>query len=149
MKTRTQHFIAIGLLILILGIAWFTFSTRDQEPAQVFAATVNRDCAPWDGAAFTISIPYDSRSTIQVSIWQSPDIKRSTTFSFPDETGRIGNAVHSTQLGSPEQLIGTVFIRSAQQGIPMEGEFDLFTEAGRQFKARFMANWGDFTAMCG
>src|SRR5687768_9388569 len=111
MKTRTQYFIAISLLILALGIAWYiTFSTRDHEPMQVFPATVNRDCAPWDGAAFTISIPTDTVSTIHISIWQSPDIKRSAIFSFPDETGRIGNAIHNTQPGSPEQLTGTVFI---------------------------------------
>src|SRR5687768_7811837 len=88
MKSRTQFYIAIVLLTLILGIGLFTFSTRNQHPVHVFTATINRDCAPWDGAAFTVSIPYDSVSTITISIWQSPDIKFPSTFSFPDPTGR-------------------------------------------------------------
>jgi hypothetical protein len=149
MKTRIQYLMAIGLLILVFWFAWYIFPTQDREPVQTFPATVNRDCAPWDGAAFTISIPYDSLSTIQVSIWQSPDIKVPASFSFPDETGRIGNASLITQLGSAEQLAGAVFIRSVEEGIPVEGEFNLVTQAGRQFKGKFMASWGDLVVMCG
>jgi hypothetical protein len=149
MKSRILLHVLIALSALVLVVFWFNYSTNDPEHIQAFSATVDRDCAPWDGAAFTISIPINSISTILISIWQSPDIKFSTTFSFPDETGRIGNAVHGIQLGSPEQLTGKVFIRSIEQGIPMEGEFNLFTPAGRQFNGKFIANWGDFIVMCG
>jgi hypothetical protein len=149
MKTRIQYLIAVGVLILVFWFAWYAFLRGDQEPVQTFPATVNRDCTPWDGAAFTISIPYDPISTIQVSIWQSPDIKLPTSFSFPDETGRVGNASLAAQPGSPEQLAGTVFIRSIQGGLPVQGEFNLFTDTGRQFKGKFLANWGNFVVMCG
>lgn len=149
MKPRIMLYTLIGLSALAFFIFWFSHSRSDQENTKVFPATVNRDCAPWDGSAFTVSIRYDPESIIDISIWQSPDIKLPTTFSFPDATGRIGNAVHRSQIGLPEQLTGKIFFRSVEQGIPIEGEFNLFTDAGRQFKGKFMANWGDFIAMCG
>jgi hypothetical protein len=93
MKPRTPLAIAISLLILILGIALFTFSRQNQEALQTFHATVNRDCAPWDGAAFTVSIPLGDGTIIDLSIWKSSDIRLPTTYSFPDETGQVGNAL--------------------------------------------------------
>ncbi len=149
MKSRILLYALIGLSALAFVIFWFSYSTNDQENTKVFDATVNRGCAPWDGSAFTVSIPYDPISTIEVSIWQSPDMERPVTFSFPDETGRIGSATHRPQFGSSEQLTGKVFFWHVEQGIPIEGEFNLFTEAGRQLKGKFKANWGDFIAMCG
>ena len=139
----------IVLLFLILGIAWFTVSTRNQEPMQVFAAIVNRDCAPWDGAAFTVSIPYDSISTIEVSIWQSPDIKLPTVYSFPDESGRIGNAVRRSQIGLAEQLTGKLFFWRVEQGMPIEGEFNFTSGRGGRFEGKFKAEWGNQIAVCG
>ena len=139
----------IVLLFLILGIAWFTVSTRNQEPMQVFPAIVNRDCAPWDGAAFTVSIPYDSISTIEVSIWQSADIKLPTVYSFPDESGRIGNAVHRSQIGLAEQLTGKLFFWRVEQGMPIEGEFNFTSGRSGRFEGKFKAEWGNQITMCG
>jgi hypothetical protein len=149
MKPRTPLAIAISLLILILGIALFTFSTRNQEPLQVFPATINRDCAPWDGAAFTLSIPFDEGTIIDISIWQSPDIKLPTTYSFPDETGQVGNALVHLQADLPEQLTGRASFPRLEQGVPVEGKFNLLTEAGQKFKGKFEAEWGTQVAMCG
>ena len=149
MKPRTPFFIAIGLLIFLFGIAWLTFSTRNREPAQVFPATVNRDCAPWDGSAFTVSIPYDSESVINISIWQSPDIKLPVTFSFPDETGRVGNAVYLSPSGEYEQLSGKVSFSRVGEGSPVKGEFSFTSERGQEFKGRFTAEWENLIAMCG
>ena len=149
MKSRTQFFIAAGLLIFLFGITWFTFSTRNQEPLQIFPATINHDCAPWDGAAFNVSIPFDDGTIIDISIWQSPDIKLPTTYSFPDETGQVGNALLRLQAGLPEQLTGRVSFPRVEQGVPVEGEFNLLTEAGQKFKGKFEAEWGDQIAMCG
>ena len=148
MKPRTQFLIAIGLLILILGITWISFSTRDQGPAQVFPATINRDCAPWDGSAFTVSVPIDGE-LINISIWQSPDIKLPARFSFPDETGQIGFAYILPELDPLQQLSGDVFFLRVEDGIPVEGEFDLLTEAGQQFKGKFEAQWGNEIVYCG
>ena len=149
MKSQTQFFIAIGLLILVLGIASFTFSTRNQQPVQVFPATINRDCAPWDGAAFTVSIPYDSGSVINISIWQSPDIKFPSTFSFPDETGQIGFAYTLPELDPLEELTGKVTFWRVEQDVPVEGEFNFMTQRGKQFNGKFKAEWGNEVVYCG
>ena len=149
MKSRTRFFIAIGLLLLILGITWISFSTKNQAAIQVFNATINRDCAPWDGAAFTVSIPYDSGSVINISIWQSPDIKLPVSFSFPDETGQVGNAVYLLASGEYKQLSGEVSFSRVVEGSPVEGEFNFTSEKGEQFKGKFKANWGDEIVMCG
>jgi hypothetical protein len=147
MKTRILLYMAIGLLIV--GIAWFIYSSRSLEPMQVLDATINRDCAPWDGGAFTVSIPYDSITTIAVSIWQSPDIKLPVTFSFPDETGQIGLAYILPELDPLQQLNGEISFRRVEVGIPVDGEFSFTTESGRQFKGSFIAEWGDEVVYCG
>lgn len=149
MKSRTQFFVVIGLLIVIFSITWISLSTRNQEPTQVFPATINRDCAPWDGAAFTVSIPYDSTSTITISIWQSPDIKLPITFSFPDETGQIGFAYILPELDPLQQLSGKVLFRRVDSESPVEGEFNFMTESGERFKGKFEAQWGNEIVYCG
>lgn len=148
MKFRVSLYVAIGLLIFIFGIAWFTFSMRNQEPEQIFAATINRDCAPWDGSAFTISIPIEG-SVINISIYQSPDIKHQTTFSFPDETLSIGNAILVPSVSSSKQLTGKVSFSRVEQGLPVEGTFELVTETGGHFKGEFFAEWGNEIVYCG
>ena len=147
MKFRTPFFIAVALLIF--AIAWFTFSNRNEEPAQVFPATINRDCAPWDGAAFTVSISTNDGTIIHVSIWQSPDIKLPVTFSFPDETGQIGFAYILPEVDPLQQLRGEVSFRRVEEGIPVEGEFRFTTESGKQFQGRFKAEWGNEIIYCG
>jgi hypothetical protein len=147
MKSRTFLVIAIGLLIL--GTALFTFSRRNQEPEQIYPATINRDCAPWDGAAFTVSIPYDSGSVINISIWQSPDIKLPSTFSFPDETGQIGFAYTLPELDPLEELTGKVTFWRVGEERPVDGEFSLMSERGERFSGKFKAKWGDEIVYCG
>ena len=148
MKQRLQFFITIGVLIVIFVITWISFSRHDQASAQVFPATINRDCAPWDGSAFTVSIPMDGE-IINISIWQSPDIKLPARFSFPDETGQIGYAYIIPELDPLQQLSGEVFFWRVEEGIPVEGEFDLLTEAGQQFKGKFEAQWRNEIVYCG
>jgi hypothetical protein len=149
MKPRTQFFIAIGLIILILGITWISFSRRDQEPMQTLQATINRDCAPWDGSAFTVSVPMKDGTIIYISIWQSPDISLPVTFSFPDETGQIGFAYILPELDPLQQLSGEVFFLRVNAEGPVEGRFDLKDHSGKQFIGKFKAEWGNGTAMCG
>jgi hypothetical protein len=149
MKQRIQFFITIGVLIVISVITWISFSRHDQASAQVFPATINRDCAPWDGSAFTVSVPVPDGEIINISIWQSPDIKLPARFSFPDETGQIGFAYILPELDPLQQLSGEVFFRRVDGESPVEGEFDLTTESGKQFIGRFKAEWGSVIAMCG
>ena len=149
MKNRTQFFIAISLLILILGVSLFTYSTQKKEPSQIFPATVNRDCAPWDGSAFTVSIPMRYGAIIDISIWKSPDIKFPITFLFPNDTGQVGNVSYRLASGEYRQLSGKVFLWRVEEGSPVEGRFELVTEAGRQFKGQFKADWENQIRLCG
>jgi hypothetical protein len=147
MKPRTLFFVALGLLIL--GVALFTFSARNQEPAQVFPATVNRDCAPWDGSAFRVSVPLKDGTVIDIAIWQVPDIKFSKTFSFPDDTGQVGNASLRSASDEYQQLSGTVFFQRVDVESPVAGRFELVTEDGQRFEGHFEAKWEDQMALCG
>lgn len=147
MKSRTLFFVAI--VLFILGITIFAFTMRNHEPAQVFAATVNRDCAPWDGSAFTVSVPMSDRTEIDISIWQAPEIKFPLLFKFPDGTGQVGYASSRSYSGEYEQLNGTVFFWRVEERSSVEGRFDFVTETGEHSKGRFEAEWGDQVALCG
>jgi hypothetical protein len=149
MKSQTQFFIAVGLILLIFGIVWFNFSTGNQEPEQLFTAIINRDCAPWDGSAFRVAIPMNDAAIVDISIWRLPDIRVPVRFSFPDESMKVGNALLLLPVGLPEQLSGKVSFQRVEQGIPVEGEFDLLTETGQHFKGKFIAEWEKLTVYCG
>lgn len=148
MSPRNQFLLTIAILTLIAGISLFTFLTRDREPDLVFPASIDRDCAPWDGAAFTVSIPIEE-AVIKISIYQSPDIMFPVTFSLPDDTMRAGNALLLLPEGLPEQLTGKVSFQRVEQGITVEGWFDFVTNAGGQFKGMFIAEWGNDVIYCG
>jgi len=147
LKSRTLFFIALGLLIL--GIGWYTFSAQNQEPTQIFPATVNRDCAPWDGSAFTVQVLWQRGDVINISIWKAPDIKIPVTFSFPDDIGQVGYVSYRLGPSNYEQLSGTIFFWHVEEGSPVEGRFELTTEAGQRFEGQFKAEWGDQMALCG
>ena len=148
MTRRVLSISIISLTLLITGIVWYAFSTRDQIPVQIISATVNRDCAPWDGSAFTVSIPLQGLG-ITISIYKSPDIKLPTTFLFPDDTLSVGNALLILPIGSPEPLTGKVSFQRVVQSVPVEGQFDLVTKAGKHFKGKFLAEWGNEIVYCG
>jgi hypothetical protein len=149
-KSRTSYYVVIGLFVLLIaGLLWSVFSTQSQEPAHVLPAVINRDCAPWDGAAFTVTIPYAPASTIDISIWQAPEISLPVTFEFPDSSGRVGNAVYRPQFGPPAQLTGTAFFWRVGEGGPVEGDFNFERGNGIQLRGKFKAEWGNQRALCG
>jgi hypothetical protein len=138
----------VTLSLLILGAAFFSFSRPGQNPTQIYSGTVRRDCAPWDGLAFTLSIPVKG-SSIHISIYQSPEINHLASFSFPDKTGRTGNSFYLPWVGSAEPLTGKVTFVRVEPGYPVKGEFRLKIESGKEFRGRFIAQWDDETAYCG
>ena len=149
MIPRNQFIIIIGLVILILGIAWYTFPGRNQAVTQTLPATIQHDCAPWDGAAFTVSIPLPGGDALSISIWQAPELSSPKTFSFPDNTGQVGNASLMHSGGAAEQLSGKVFFSSIKEGSPVEGRLELSTDNGQRFAEKFRAEWDDQIVMCG
>ena len=148
-KSQTRYWIVAVGLIAFLGIVLFTLYTQRQRPESVFPATISRDCAPWDGAAFTIKIPIHQGAILDISIWQSPDIHRSITFSFPNETLQTGNVSLIPRFGQPEQLTGTVWFKNVREGMPIEGRFSLTSESGARLEAKFVAEWDDQIVYCG
>ena len=149
MKSRANFLVIIGLIALVFGIALFMFLRRNQEPAQIFSATASRDCAPWDGGAFTVLIQYDSVTIITISIWQSPYFPSPTSVTFPDETGQVGNAYTIPELGPYTELMGEVSFERVEQGMPIEGQFKLKSENGVEFAGRFVAAWEHQIVLCG
>lgn len=148
MISRNAFQIAVVVLLLLIGAALFMYLKWDDTPLPTFPASVERDCAPWDGAAFTVSIPLEDE-TIKVSIYQPPDIQRFVRFSFPDETMSEGHALLLLPIALPEPLTGQVSFQRVEQGVPVDGQFDLSTEAGRNFKGAFVAEWGNEIVYCG
>ena len=147
MKFRSWLYIIFGLLIF--GFVLFIVTLQNEESEQIFPATINRDCAPWDGAAFTVRMPLNDEDVIDISIWQAPDIKFSKTFSFPDNTGQVGNASLIDPAGSYEQLTGEVWFKGVSEGQTVAGGFRLKSERGEVFEGRFAAAWEGQIALCG
>ena len=148
MTRRILTISIVGLIVLLGGIAWQAFSTRDPQTDPILPATINLDCAPWDGSAFTISIPMQSGS-LYISIYQSADIKDPTTFRFPDDTMSVGNGVLALPIDSAAQVKGKVTLQRVEQGLPVEGTFDLVTDTGEPLKGKFIAEWGEEIIYCG
>jgi hypothetical protein len=148
MKLRTSLFPPFILFLLALGGIVFFRSLPKQE-LQVFPATVNRDCAPWDGAAFTVAIQYDASTEIYISIWKSPDIKFPSTFVLPDGEGQVGSAYILSELGPLVELSGETSFQRVDVGMPLEGRFSFTSERGGQFEGQFIAEWGEQVVMCG
>jgi hypothetical protein len=88
-------------------------------------------------------------SVLDISIFQSPAIKHTAAFSLPEGTGDIGSAYLVLPDGSLEQLTGKVFFKRVEEGIPVEGEYQLRTASGEQLTGRFKAEWRNEIVYCG
>ena len=151
MKSRGLWNAMIGPLLFALGIGLYLLVAGQAGSAAPQEARVDRDCAPADGPAFTLTISVDREpgATILISIWHSPDFVLPTAFSLPDETGGTGNAVLRPVSGPDEPLSGRVSFRQVKLGEPVEGQFNLTSESGEIFSGRFRAAWGMTTIPCG
>ena len=150
MKPLNLFLLIIGLLTLVLGVAWYVYPERPQELTHDYTATVRQDCAPWDGAAFSVKIPLGNNDIIDIAIWEAPTIQSEKTFSFLEEPSQAGyaNLAHSAESG--EQLIGTVSFTYVEPGNPVEGKFELKTlDSRQQFAGRFHAVWVKQFMLCG
>ena len=149
MAFRISPYLLLGLLLIALGGIWFSIRAETWAPSPVFPAVVERDCAPWDGSAFTVSIQLRDRSRIAISIYRSPEIERPISFSFPDESMSNGDALLVLPVGAPRRLSGEVWFERVHQGTPVEGRFQFRTESWTQLEGRFLAEWGAEIIYCG
>jgi len=146
-KTRTKLYLLAVLFVIALGGVFFFYSLKPET--QVFPATVNRDCAPWDGSAFTVTVQYDAMTEIYISIWRVPDIKFPSMYVLPDDEGQVGYGYILPELGPYTVLNGEVFLQSVSGDKPVEGRFNLKSERGERFEGRFIAEWEEKVILCG
>jgi hypothetical protein len=149
MRRQTTLVILVLLALMVLAGFFFDFWLTEPEPLPVFPATVNRDCAPWDGSAFTVQVPLQDGRTIYISIWKSPEFHRPVRFTFPDSTGQVGNAMLVPAIGTPNPLSGDVTFQGVEREMAVQGQYDLSRENGENFKGKFVAEWGNDIVLCG
>jgi hypothetical protein len=148
MVAGSSRCVAFGLSLALLN-ATLGCSAHGGVPGPVIAATIDRDCAPWDGSAFTVSVPWWDTSALVVSIWRAPDIEGPVTFSFVDSVAGDGQAARRGADGSSEVLGGTVTFEGVQLGLPVVGRIRLRSAAGTVFAGTFRAEWGTTRVYCG
>lgn len=149
MKTRFFLTSILLLLFLSIGFAWLTLKASSQPAAQIFHATIRHDCAPWDGAAFTINIDLQHGNSLTISIWQSPSSALPSAYTFPDSTRQIGNALLLDPTGQAESITGTVTFTHLDEEYPVEGNFKFVTASGAQIIGIFIAQWDYQVVLCG
>jgi hypothetical protein len=114
-------------------------------PAKTLPATVRTDCAPWDGPAFTITVPLARRSAepptmLTIAIWKPADGHTPLSFVFPRD-GSQGSVTLQPRPGVAGLLTGQVRFRSVLASHPVEGSFDLISPGGQIVRGRFRALW--------
>jgi hypothetical protein len=120
----------------------------------VLQGEARRDCAPWDGPAFTLMLPAPgvggSRDlSLRISIWQAPAIRTPRTLPLP-VGAKLGGAVLQPPRGQVQLLQGSVTIDKGVPEAPVQGQFDLTTPQGVRYRGRFRAPWdGGVQARCG
>ena len=139
---KTQFALTVMLVLLLAACA-----PSQQLPA--LPATINRDCGPADGPAFTVEIPMDARGRLVVSIWQAPEISGRARFTLTDPTDATGSATLFTSADAYEPLSGTITFDGVTPERPVQGDLRLVSASGEVFEGAFTAEWGDFQAYCG
>ena len=139
--------VAVGLLAAV------TVARAAQEP-RLSPAIAWRDCAPWDGPAFTVAVGREgatsvdpARPWLRISIWQEAGTRHGVTYRFPDTTQKLG-AVEYGGTAFPS-VNGTVTFPSAVSEEVVAGSFDFMTPDGRHLAGRFRGGWRPVAALCG
>ncbi|MCG3204585.1 MAG: hypothetical protein KCHDKBKB_01300 [Elusimicrobia bacterium] len=147
-KSRDKY--AASLIILMAAVSF-----SGEKISKSYEATISHACAPWDGAAFSITIPTakvggkSKEAEIRISIWKEPKIVSPVSFTFPDNTSNVGAVGFFPLHGSPIPLNGTVSFQKVETSSSVQGEFNLTSEKGDRYEGEFKATWSDFLPECG
>lgn len=123
------------------------------RPETIAAAHIARTCAPWDGAAFSVSVPVGhgvdpaALPALQLSVWSSPQFDGERTVVFADGDDRAGLAFHVETPERTTPLTGEVTFRQAADG-GIEGTLRLKDADGRRFERRFRGRLDGGAVMC-
>ncbi|MBV6451486.1 MAG: hypothetical protein MHPDNHAH_02228 [Anaerolineales bacterium] len=150
MKSRRKILLLLTLsVVIIFSAVWYIYDSQNQAMTNIFPAKASRDCAPWDGAAFTVTIQYDAETIIDISVWQSPTITMPSSFRFTDGEEQVANALIASGGGVFVPLRGTVWFERVEEGTPIEGRFRLTSERGELYEGGFVAEWESQMVYCG
>ena len=147
-----KHLLTVFLIALLFDMP--ALAQRGPE-ASMFYGEVGQDCAPWDGAAFSVSLqPVAGLKRmdfplIHISIWRAPSLRGAAHFEFPDVTAKVGAAFVQPRSGSVTPLRGTVSFKRVMPNEMTEGQFDLADPNGRHYAGKFTASWNGRMIMCG
>lgn len=124
------------------------------RPEVVATARIARTCAPWDGAAFTVSVPMSdgidaaALPALRLMVWSAPQFERGQTVVFADGDDRTGAAQYAESEDSAMPLTGEATFRQAADG-SIEGTLHLKAADGRRFERRFRGRLDPGAVMCG
>lgn len=124
------------------------------RPEAVATARIARTCAPWDGAAFTVSVPAGNGvdpaalPALQLSVWSSPQFDGERKVVFAEGDDRTGVAMYAETADHATPLTGEATFRQAADG-SIEGTLRLKAADGRRFEQRFHGRLDDRVVMCG
>jgi len=134
-------------ILLLTALLAAACAPVPQDPA--LAATINRDCGPADGPAFTLTVPMHGRGEVRISIWKPPRIAGRAQFLLRESTDTQGSA---NLFVSPQELIplaGSVVFDGVDVQRPVYGSFRFMSPSGDAIQARFAALWTDLPVYCG
>lgn len=136
-----------------LAVAALTASLLAVQPA-LSPAVAWRDCAPWDGAAFTVAVGRPGQKDVdraqpwlRIAIWHEASIRNPVTYRFPDTDGKTG-AVQYGGTAFPS-VTGTVSFTRAVFGDDLDGSFAFVAPDGQKIVGRFHGRWSPDVAVCG
>lgn len=138
-------------LVLACGACGAGQSTR---PEAVAVARIARACAPWDGAAFSVSVPLREGAdatalpALRVRVWSPPRFEHARTVVFGDGDDRTGVAQYAESEDRAMPLTGEATFRQAADG-GIEGTLRLKAADGRRFERRFRGPLDPGQVMCG
>ncbi|MGN6153603.1 MAG: hypothetical protein ACTHOH_16600 [Lysobacteraceae bacterium] len=125
------------------------------RPEAAATAQIARSCAPWDGAAFTVSVPATGDGVdpaalpaLRLSVWSAPQFDGERTVVFAEGDDRTGMALYAETVDRATPLTGEATFRQAADG-SIEGTLRLKAADGRRFERRFRGRLDPATAMCG
>jgi len=134
-------------LILLLAFGCQTIPTQSEPNLQTqkIPAKIIDSCAPFDGAAFQVSIA----ENIIVDIYKAPQFDNSVKFTFPtnSQTGYARLLLPNAELLIQQRklsfkpLTGEIVFNMVKRDVPVEGSFNFVTPEGDRKQGTFKAIW--------
>ncbi|PZO37994.1 MAG: hypothetical protein DCF19_17260 [Pseudanabaena frigida] len=138
------NLIALSLL-LTFGCQPISTQSEPTLQTQKIPAKIIDSCAPFDGAAFQVSIA----DNIIVDIYKAPQFDNLVKFTFPatSQTGYARLLLPNAELLMQQRklnfkpLTGEIVFNMIKRDVPVEGNFNFVTPEGERKQGTFKAVW--------